>query len=609
MTELFRDYWDWFLFDTLLWTGVLIGVALLLRRPVGRHLGAGAAYALWFLPLARLLFPPVQLPAWMQPSFLQTETAFEPAMAEFDPAMADFAAAAPAADAGLSQASFVVPVAPVPLESPIDFVTPLVFLWLLGAAIFLIRRFWLYGELRRELLEDARPMGEVGSIRLVETPAISGPMAFGVFDKVIALPDGFMASRPRQVRDLAIAHELAHHRGHDILVNVLIQPLFAVHWFNPLGWMGWTAMRRDQEAACDARVVASRSRDERAAYAAVIADFARRPQICPRPALAAPMACPVLGDKSIIHRLRNLPMTDDSRRRRMAARGAVGAALLALPMTASICYVGAAPALAGEAQPEMTGMVNPVAEPDMLADPAPIAEHAQLAFLDSEAFADALRDRMEESRERAEEARERAAEARERAQEAREEMAEARAELREIEREIARGDHDALSHRQINWNGKDWDEMSASERKAFEKEMKKLRLKFAEGGEFSVEMERALDQMRADGEMQRELRKATARVHAESRVAIAEAHASAAAARASAPRVVEKCIDNESPVTSRTDSRGRTVLYVCEEFGDRVALKAMQSARHAIARDRNLSSEARAEALRELDEEIAEHSR
>ena len=278
MTELIREYWDWFLFDTLMWTGALIGVALLLRRPVAKYLGAGAAYALWFLPLARLLFPPVTLPAWMKPSFLESAPAAEPVVTDL--------ALAPAAESGFSYANVMAPVTPATMESPVDFVVPLVILWLVGAAIFMGRRFWLYGELRRELLEDARPVGEVGNIRLVETTAISGPMAFGVIDKVVALPDGFMVSRERQVRDLAIAHELEHHYGHDILVNVLIQPLFAAHWFNPLGWMGWTAMRRDQEAACDARVVASRSRDERAAYAAIIADFARRPQIAPRPALA-----------------------------------------------------------------------------------------------------------------------------------------------------------------------------------------------------------------------------------------------------------------------------------------------------------------------------------
>jgi beta-lactamase regulating signal transducer with metallopeptidase domain len=578
MTELIREYWDWFLFDTLVWTGALIGLALVLRRPVAKHLGAGAAYALWFLPLFRLLFPPVQLPAWMKPAFLESGSATEP--------MVPDVALSSAPESGFSYTEFVSPIEPAAMASPIDFVTPLVILWLVGAAIFMGRRFWLYGELRRELLEDARPVGEVGNIRLIETTAISGPMAFGVFDKVVALPDGFMINRERRVRDLAIAHELEHHRGHDILANVLIQPLFAVHWFNPLGWMGWTAMRRDQEAACDARVVASRSRDERAAYAAIIADFARRPQIAPRPALAAPMACPVLGDKSIIHRLRSLPMTDDSRRRRIAARGAVAAAVLALPMTASICYSEAI------AAPPEAPAAPFAPEPPVAPLPPEAPEAPEFPDFDDE-FSQIERDydRAEEDFARAERDFDRA-----------------EREMRDIERDLD-GDHDKrrVRHRVV-WNGKDWDAMSAEERRELKKEMKDLREKFAEGGEFRREMEELRRELaEEDRETQREIRMAMA----EARAGAAEARASAAHARAAAraPQVVMECRGEDSPVTTQVDADGQTTMFVCESFGDKIALKAMKSARYAIQIDRNLSDRDRAEALRELDEEISSLSR
>ena len=58
MIDILQQAWDLFLFDTLLWTGALIALVMVLRRPVARHFGAGAAYALWFLPLARLIVPP-----------------------------------------------------------------------------------------------------------------------------------------------------------------------------------------------------------------------------------------------------------------------------------------------------------------------------------------------------------------------------------------------------------------------------------------------------------------------------------------------------------------------------------------------------------------------
>ena len=578
MTELIREYWDWFLFDTLAWTGALLGLALLLRRPVAKHLGAGAAYALWFLPMARLLFPPVTLPAWMKPAFLESAPAAEPVVTDL--------ALSPVAESGFSYAEFVAPATPATIASPVDFVVPLVILWLVGAAIFMGRRFWLYGELRRELLEDARPVGEVGNIRLVETTAISGPMAFGVIDKVVALPDGFMASRERQVRDLAIAHELEHHYGHDILVNVLIQPLFAVHWFNPLGWMGWTAMRRDQEAFCDARVVASRSRDERAAYAAIIADFARRPQIAPRPALAAPMACPVLGDKSIIHRLRSLPMTDHSRRRRVAARGAVAAAVLALPMTASICYVGASPALATTV-PELTEVVSPVGDPV-------IAKRAELASFDADGFAKDMQVQVERELEKAER-----------------KLALAERDIRRAERQVERS-----GKARIVWNGHDWDAMTEKERREFKREMKELREQLADGGEYRREMERVRRELAENDEWQVEMRSAMAEARAEAMAEAAEAHAEALAeaaeavaeARASV-RAVEpdtmRVVCGDKDVRQEFKSRTGDVTVICDSKLHPSAVAGLREARADVARDAALPRKVKAEILRSMDTEIA----
>jgi bla regulator protein BlaR1 len=567
MTELIREYWSLFLLDTLVWTGALIGVALLLRRPVAKYLGAGAAYALWFLPLIRMLFPPVTLPAWMRPDLSGGGDAGSEVIA------ADLAFA-PSAESGFSYSEFVSPAGTAPLDTPIDLLTPLVIVWLVGAAIFMGRRFWLYGELRRELLEDARPVGEVGPIRLIETTAISGPMAFGVFDKVVALPDGFMASRERQVRDLAIAHELAHHRGHDILVNVLVQPLFAIHWFNPLGWMGWSAMRRDQEAACDARVVASRSREERAAYAAIIADFARRPQIAPRPALAAPMACPVLGDKSIIHRLRSLPMTDHSRRRRFAVRSAVAAAVYAEGIVAHV-------------PEEPFALQTPVAPLSPLAPEAPDAPQAPEPPSDRE-FVAAMERTIEREFDRAERDIERAERELERARES-----------------MARVERDPARH--ARWDGRNWDQMSDKEKRAFKKEMAQLREDLADGGKVQRELQQIEARQVDRAESRREVQLALAEAHAE--VAQVRAEAVAEKAIASAPKVVMKCLDKDRAVTTKVDAKGRTTMYVCESYGDTVALKALKHTRESLAADRNWSDEMRAEILADIDAEIERLSR
>ncbi|MEQ5786490.1 M56 family metallopeptidase [Erythrobacter sp. NFXS35] len=357
--------------ETLAWTGALIAVVLVLRRPVAQLCGPQYAYALWALPLLRLLLPPLTLPAWMAPAWMapaQTDAA--PIAASEPLVWQGGAMPAPAApvDTGFDFFAFL---AALPLAEA------LLLVWLGGAGVFVWRRFAAYFALRDELLAEGREVGRVparfGAIRLVETPGTLAPLAFGVGDPVIAMPPGFMALPDRRARDLALAHELAHHRGLDLVVNVLVQPLFALHWWNPLGHYGWLALRRDQEAACDARVIARASAEERAAYARLIAGFAAVPNLAPNAAIAAPMACPVLGEKSIIHRLRSLSMSDLSPRRRIAGRALLAASMLALPLTATISYAASeTEQTAPESPPAPPAPPAPPQAPDApLAPPAP----------------------------------------------------------------------------------------------------------------------------------------------------------------------------------------------------------------------------------------------
>ena len=349
-----------FAFDTLFWTGALIVAVLALRRPVSRHFGARAAYALWALPFLRLILPPIVLPAAIAP---------EP-VASVPIPLGGYGVAETGGGGVLLQ--------PMVASQPaIDWVLLGLTAWLIGALVFLTRRYSLYFAMRRQLIRGSIQVGTRGRVRLIESPATASPVAFGVFDKVIALPEGFMAQTEATRRDLALEHELAHHRAHDLLVNALVQPLFALHWFNPLGWAGWRALRRDQEAACDARVVARCDARLRETYASTIASFATQSDMRGNLALAAPMACPVLGDKSIIHRLRSLTMSDISPRRRFAARALMIGALAALPLTASISY--AEELSAPEAPPEPVAPLASAAPVAPLASEAPAAPDAPLA--------------------------------------------------------------------------------------------------------------------------------------------------------------------------------------------------------------------------------------
>jgi hypothetical protein len=300
-----------------------------------------------------------------------------------------------------------------------------------------------------EAFLPATALTRVRRVRIVETPETTGPLAFGLADRVVALPIGFMARPDRRGRDLAIAHELAHHAGHDLAANFAAQLVLALHWFNPIAWLGWQAMRRDQEAACDARVLAGRDAGTRAAYGTLVASFATGGRL----ALAAPIAGPavirgtlgaLLGEKSVVHRLRCMTRPEPSTARRRLGLGLLAASALALPITASISYAAddAPPAPATPPVPEVRhGRHIVIVEKDAHADPAKLrsrtltrgdttitvtADH-EVTDADLEAHLADAQAKAAEARAKGAEAQVKGVEARAKAEEARAKAAEARA--------------------------------------------------------------------------------------------------------------------------------------------------------------------------------------
>ncbi|MCB2089089.1 MAG: M56 family metallopeptidase [Sphingomonadaceae bacterium] len=511
--------------DTLVWTAALIAVVLILRRPVARWFGPQAAYGLWALPLLRLFLPPLVLPAWLAPANSPSGSVMVTLVEEGAPA-----AASPllASNPGFGWEPLI---------------SVLLALWLAGVAVFLWRRFAGYFRMRSELLEDARPVGEEGKVRLVETPAATAPIAFGVLDKVIALPPGFLALHDRKHRDFALAHEFAHHARHDLLANMLVQPLFALHWFNPLAWYGWHALRRDQEAACDACVVATRSSQDRATYASVIAGFAAGPNV----ALAAPMACPVLGEKSIIHRLRSLTMSDHSPRRRFAGKALLAGAIVALPLTASISYAEA-PVPGAPAAPAAPAAPLAPAAPQPPAPPAPPALLAQSA-------ADAPED------------------------------GDHKVFVVKVEEEDAGPDGEKrVERRERRIVLKNGEKLSPEQRAEFEKK-------------YGIDFDAIEKDARAEGKAaQREVRVARMEFRGED--------------GAKPIKIEVRCeSDGDGMVNEWVDDDGNKHIAICKTQVAAQALAGLKEARKTIAKDLNLEDDVRAKALQAIDEKIAEFSR
>jgi beta-lactamase regulating signal transducer with metallopeptidase domain len=286
----------------------------LLRHPVRRLFGASVAYTLWLIPAVRAILP----------SFTQTIERVVPAPLPSDLHIA---------------AARLPEIAPSVPAFAADWPLLLAAIWLSGAGAMLLRGTFVYHRQRRAILGNAVRMARLGSIRIMRSERVRGPIAFGILDRVIVVPLDFDDSFSDRQRCFALEHELSHHRNGDMIANLFAFVLLCLQWFNPLAWAAHAAFRFDQEAACDARVLDKAQPGERASYGAAIAKAASGRTFLIAGALDRP--------STLSRRLTIMTNIQNERRRRAGFVIVGGALLIALPLTASwaIDYVDvAAPA-------------------------------------------------------------------------------------------------------------------------------------------------------------------------------------------------------------------------------------------------------------------------
>jgi beta-lactamase regulating signal transducer with metallopeptidase domain len=347
---------DWLL-GTLIATTALTALVLLIREPVRKHFGARVAYSLWLIPAARLLMPTIT----------QTVERTVPATTPIQPFVPIM----------VSEPKLLASVAPEPtlIEQMGGLQTILLVLWLgVGIGLF-IARMMAFRRERAAILRDSVQLATIGSIRMVRSSAVTGPLAFGIFDRVIAVPANFDRIYADHERRLALDHELAHHRSGDLVANLFAFVLLCLQWFNPLAWVAHAAFRFDQEAACDARVLDKAKVFDRADYGRAIAKAASG---------RALLFASALDRRKTLHRRLKSMLTNPTAGRRLAGRLTVLAAVaIALPLTATraVEYIDkvapptpAAPAVAA-------APATPVALAALAAQPAPVAPVAPVAPL------------------------------------------------------------------------------------------------------------------------------------------------------------------------------------------------------------------------------------
>lgn len=144
-------------------------------------------------------------------------------------------------------------------------------LWMAGVALLSLRLLggwiWLL-RLRTRLAEPAgacwqmtvntlaRRMKVKADVRILRSWAVDTPMVIGWVKPLVLVPAAALTGLSPEALEAVLAHELAHVRRHDYLVNLVQSALEVLLFYHPAVWWLSAQVRQERELCCDDAAVA-----------------------------------------------------------------------------------------------------------------------------------------------------------------------------------------------------------------------------------------------------------------------------------------------------------------------------------------------------------------
>ena len=276
-----------------LWQGTLVALLAAIALQLLRDARPQLRYAVACLALLACVLAPLGYIAWAWPRTYVDAGSMLPAAAALAPMQGDpiAAIAAPLRHAGEA------------VRGVEAFLPAVVLLWAAGACTLSLRLaagVWWLGRLpvlaspqlqrswqqRLDALGERSGLRRVVALRLVA--ALDSPVVVGWWRPVVLLPASLLTRLPADYLEALLAHELAHVRRHDYLVNLLQGMAEALLFYHPATWWLSRRIRVEREHVAD-RLAAEATGDPRrlALALAALADHQASLHAAPEPALAA----------------------------------------------------------------------------------------------------------------------------------------------------------------------------------------------------------------------------------------------------------------------------------------------------------------------------------
>jgi len=309
-----------------LWQGaalaILLGVALAVIRPTA----ARTRYTLSIVTLAAMLVVPIATTLRLhEPGFSSSsQTAGAAQQATEIPASASPSPSPSPSPALSAPVAAVKSLAPSDsrLRQSLEPALPwLVVLWVLGVLILSVRLAYGWMAARRLRTDGTRDVSASlqqvlarlaaqlrvhQPVRLLESLLIEVPAVIGWLRPIVLVPASALTGLTPQQLEVLLAHELAHVRRYDYLVNVIQCVIETLLFYHPAVWWVSRRIREEREHCCDDLVVGLCGDPH--LYATALVGMERLRPATPRLALAA-----TGGGGSLLKRVKRLILPSTAR--------------------------------------------------------------------------------------------------------------------------------------------------------------------------------------------------------------------------------------------------------------------------------------------------------
>lgn len=342
------------------WQGALVALATAAALRLLRHASANSRYLASCMALCAMLLAPVITARLTSPptqEFIAEPLAFPSTFSDGNRAL-----------------FFNRETPPQPAASSMDearrvvtgFLPFVIAAWLAGVVLLLMRLAGGWWRVRRLHLAAlalaasswqaagnrmAARLGLGRAVHIADSLLIDSPTVVGWLRPVILLPIAALANlTPGQVEAI-LAHELAHIRRHDYLVNLLQTLSETLLFYHPGVWWVSARIRSEREHCCDA--VAVEACGDAVGYAAALTELESARTGRPFPAGQAALALAATGGSLLerVRRVLRMPV-DDVRPARTEAMPAIMTAALVLLFVVGAAGLRRQPGLQASSAPE-----------------------------------------------------------------------------------------------------------------------------------------------------------------------------------------------------------------------------------------------------------------